>query len=606
MKDLVIVESPSKAKTIEKYLGKDYKVLSSKGHIRDLAIKGKGGLGVDVENDFEPTYVVSNDKKDVVKQLQSEAAKAGKVYLATDMDREGEAISWHLAEVLGLDVKDKDRIVFNEITRNAILKAIQDPRAIDMDLVASQETRRILDRIIGFKLSKLLQKKIHSKSAGRVQSVALKMICDREKEIEAFVPEDYFEVEIGLEKRSQAFTAKWFEEKEGKKSTRILKEEDANAICGRVKGGEAVVDQVETTAKKQLPPLLFDLTELQREGNKRFGYSAAKVLSIAQDLYEKHKLITYPRTDSRYLSDDMKETVRKTLYALDIPEYHKFLMGIPGLNFTSRIIDNSKITDHHAIIPTPRKPQLSSLKEEEKRIYDLIAQRLITVFYPAYEYESTQVILSVGEDHFLAKGRHVTVPGYMALPVNQYKKKNASEEEELPELVKGEHLPVQKAAVKKNKTTPPSPFTEAALLSAMEYAGKYIEDEALREQMKKMSLGTPATRAATIERLLKVGYIERKKKVLVPTEKGVRLIEVLPKEMRSPEMTAKWERALDRIYQDTMKPEAFLGSIDRYVRFIVGAADNAPPAGTAFANDWQRKPKRTTATNNKKTQKRSS
>ena len=205
MKNLVIVESPSKSKTIEKYLGKDYKVVSSKGHIRDLATRGKEGLGVDVENDFKPNYVVSKDKKDVVKELKQLVGKADNVLLATDPDREGEAISWHLADELGLDIDGNNRIVFNEITKNAVLKAIDNPRKIDMDLVKSQETRRILDRIIGFKLSALLKRKIKSKSAGRVQSVALRMICDREKEIENFVPEEYWTIKAELKKAKSKF-----------------------------------------------------------------------------------------------------------------------------------------------------------------------------------------------------------------------------------------------------------------------------------------------------------------------------------------------------------------------------------------------------------------
>ena len=207
MKNLVIVESPSKSKTIAKYLGEGYTVVSSKGHIRDLAIKGKDGLGVDIENDFEPTYVVSKDKTDTVKELRSEAAKAEKVFLATDPDREGEAISWHLAQELGLDENANDRVTFHEITKNAVKEAFANPRAIDMDLVHSQETRRILDRMIGFKLSKLLNSKIRSKSAGRVQSVALKLIVEREKEIRAFVPEEYWSVEAEFTKDRKKFTA---------------------------------------------------------------------------------------------------------------------------------------------------------------------------------------------------------------------------------------------------------------------------------------------------------------------------------------------------------------------------------------------------------------
>ena len=231
MKNLVIVESPAKSKTIEKYLGKDYKVVSSKGHIRDLATTGKEGLGVDIENDFAPTYKISKDKKDVVKELQDDVAKANFVYLATDPDREGEAISWHLANVLDLPLDQNNRIVFNEITKNAVLQALDNPREIDMNLVKSQETRRILDRVIGFKLSKLLQKKIHSKSAGRVQSIALRMICDREKEIKAFVPEEYWTIKAILKNSLEANLTKI----DGNKAE-IKNEQEAISIvekCGK-------------------------------------------------------------------------------------------------------------------------------------------------------------------------------------------------------------------------------------------------------------------------------------------------------------------------------------------------------------------------------------
>ena len=283
MKNLVIVESPSKSKTIEKYLGKDYKVVSSKGHIRDLATTGKEGLGVDVENDFKPTYVVSKDKKDTVKELKSLVSKADKVYLATDPDREGEAISWHLAQELGLNVDDTNRVVFNEITKNTILNSMENPRTIDMNLVRSQETRRILDRIIGFKLSKLLQKKIKSKSAGRVQSIALRMICDREKEIAAFVPEEYWTIKALLNKDKDEFNTTLAKIK-GKKAE-IKNEEEANKIVADLKE-PFVVSSVVEKKKKRAPYLPFITSTLQQEASSKLDFSAKKTMMLAQNLYE--------------------------------------------------------------------------------------------------------------------------------------------------------------------------------------------------------------------------------------------------------------------------------------------------------------------------------
>ncbi len=521
----------------------------------------------------------------------------GTVICGTDSGREGELIFRYIYQMAGCK-KPFERLWVSSMTNEAItegFRTLKDGHDYD-SLYQSARCRSEADWLVGMNGSRAFS--IHYNallSIGRVQTPTLAMIVNRQKEIDAFVPQDYWEAQIQVSKEGQPpFTAKWYTEEPDpekpdtmRRTTRIASEEEARRIADRCgKGQTAVVDRVETTARKQLPPLLYDLTELQRDGNRKFGYSASKVLNIAQDLYEKHKLITYPRTDSRYLSDDMKETVRKTLYALDIPEYHPYLMGIPGLKFTGRIIDNSKITDHHAIIPTPKKPDLERLSTDERRIYDLIAMRLISAFYPAYEYETTQVFLTVGEDRFLASGRHVIEPGFMALPANQSRSRKKTEEAELPRLEKGDILDVLASKVLASKTQPPAPFTEATLLSAMEYAGKYIEDDALREQMKKMSLGTPATRAATIERLLKVGYISRKGKTLLPTEKGTALIGILPKELTSPEMTAKWERALERIYQGTMDPRAFMESIRRYVRFIVGSADEAPKiTSDAFEKD---------------------
>ena len=547
------------------------------------------------------------------------------VICGTDSGREGELIFRYIYQVAGCK-KPFQRLWVSSMTTEAIsegFRTLKDGHAYD-SLYDSARCRSEADWLVGMNGSRAFSLHYNSLlSIGRVQTPTLAIIVARQQEIDAFQPQDYWEVEVEVQKQGEtdgSFTAKWFREEvqqktegeteaEGDKTTRItriLSAQEAEEIAARCgKGKEAVVTEVETTHKRKLPPLLYDLTELQREGNRRFGYSASKVLNLAQELYEKHKLITYPRTDSRYLSDDMKDTVRKTLYALDIPEYHKYLMKIPGLHFNGRIIDNSKITDHHAIIPTPKKPDLSSLSEDARRIYDLVAMRLISVFYPAYEYDSTQVILKVGEDSFISHGKHVTELGYMALPANQSRSKSKDEEAELPALEQGDLLDVLRSKVLKSKTSPPSPFTEATLLSAMEYAGKYIEDEALREQMKKMSLGTPATRAAIIERLLKVGYIQRKGKTLIPSEKGTALIQVLPKELKSPEMTAKWERALDRIYQGTMQPDAFMGSIKRYVSFIVSAADQAPPAQNPNAFVWE-KPKRKAGTSRSGTAKRQS
>ena len=511
-----------------------------------------------------------------------------RIICGTDSGREGELIFRYIYQMAGCK-KPFDRLWVSSMTNEAIREgfdSLKNGQEYD-SLYESARCRSEADWLVGMNGSRAFTIHYHALlSIGRVQTPTLAIIARRDEEIQAFVPKDYWEVEIGLNKDEIPFSAKWFDwetvEEDGKtnrrRTTQIGSKDKADEILSRSgKGTKVKVTEVEKQTKKQLPPLLYDLTELQRDGNRKYGYSAAKVLSIAQNLYEKHKLITYPRTDSRYLSHDMKETVRKTLHAMDTPEFHPWLMKIPGLNFNGRIIDDSKITDHHAIIPTPRKPDLSSLSEEEARIYRLIAYRLISVFYPAYEYETTTVTFASEQDQFLARGRHVITSGYMGLPANSGgSKKKKTQEAELPELTEGMELTILSSKITANQTNPPAPFTEATLLSAMEYAGKYIEDDALQEMMKKTSLGTPATRAATIERLIKVGYVKRAGKTLRATDKGIALIHILPKELTSPEMTAKWERALDKIYQGNMDPNAFMNSIKRYVAFIVGAADQAP------------------------------
>ncbi len=301
MKNLVIVESPSKSKTIEKYLGKDYKVVSSKGHIRDLATSGKEGLGVDVDDQFQTKYIINKDKKDVVKSLKNDIKKAQHVFLATDPDREGEAISWHLAQELELDINEENRVVFNEITKEAVKKAFDSPRKLDMDLVKSQETRRIVDRIIGFKLSKLLKSKIRSKSAGRVQSVALKMIVEKEKEIGEFVAEEYWSITALFNESKKDFEAKV--EKYQNKKLKIESEEQTDQILKAIEGELQLVDIQQKTRKKE-SKLVFITSTLQQEAATKLNFNSKKTMRVAQKLYEGVQLedeleglITYMRTD---------------------------------------------------------------------------------------------------------------------------------------------------------------------------------------------------------------------------------------------------------------------------------------------------------------------
>jgi len=526
----------------------------------------------------------------ILKKLMN-SKEISRIICGTDSGREGELIFRYIYQVAGCK-KPFDRLWVSSMTDEAIRKgfaALKDGSEYD-HLFESAKCRSEADWLVGINGSRAFTVQYDTLlSIGRVQTPTLSIIVKRQKEIDDFVPQAYYEVKLNHPVREpeadtdSEFTSTYFKWQDKQKETHIEGEEEAKRIRDLAQSaGKARIESITTTPGKQLPPLLYDLTELQRDANRRFGFSANKTLQLAQSLYEKHKLLTYPRTDSRYLPEDMKETVRNTLHQINIPEFHDALMGIPGLHFNKRIIDNSKITDHHAIIPTPKKPDLSKLTADEAVIYKMAAMRLIEVFYPAYEYDSTEVILKIEEEHFAAKGRTIREMGFMALRKNtetsaakgKSKKKTKEEEDakQLPPLSEGTEVPVSKASVESKKTQPPKPFTEATLLSAMEYAGKYIEDEELKEEMDKLSLGTPATRAAIIERLIQVHYIKRSGKALFPTEKGKSLIRVVPAELKSPEMTGKWERSLDKIYQGNMDPGRFMASIDRYVQYIVKAA----------------------------------
>ncbi len=539
MKNLVIVESPSKSKTIEKYLGKDYKVVSSKGHIRDLATSGKEGLGVDVDNDFKATYVVSKDKKDVVKELKNLCKKAENVYLATDPDREGEAISWHLAKELGLDLDLNNRIVFNEITKNAILKAIENPRTIDTDLVKSQETRRILDRIIGFKLSKLLQKKIKSKSAGRVQSIALRMICDREKEIENFTPEEYWTIKALLSKDKNEFNTVLT--KINNKKAEIKNEEEANKILEMIEG-PFVVDEVVSKSKKRASYLPFITSTLQQEASSKLGFSAKKTMMLAQNLYEgidlKNEtvgLITYMRTDSTRLSNDFVSAA----YDLIEKEYGKEYKGF----YRVKNDENSQDA-HEAIRPTSLANTPESIKtfltNDQYKLYKFIYARALASLMTDAKYKSVTYNILNGDLLFTISGSELTFDGFLKV----YKDYDSSKDVILKPLSKGDELTSKEITKEQHFTEGPSRYTEAKLIKALEEEG----------------VGRPSTYATIIDTITKRNYVELKKendssktKYFFPTKQG-KLTDEKLREYFLPvinvKYTAEMEDGLDKIAEN--------------------------------------------------------
>ena len=429
-KKIVIVESPSKSKTIEKYLGSDYIVTSSKGHVRDLATSGKEGLGVDVENQFLPKYVINKDKKDVVKELKQLVKESDEVYLATDPDREGEAISWHLAQVLNVDMDKENRVVFNEVTKDAVINALQHPRKIDQNLVKSQETRRVLDRIIGFKLSKLLQKKIKSKSAGRVQSVALRLIVEKEREIEAFVPQEYWKIKAEFEKDEIEFTGELA--KYNNVKLEIKNGEEANQIYESL-NKEFEVANVKKTTKKRESKLPFITSTLQQEASSKLGYKAKKTMSIAQKLYEGVALedetvglITYMRTDSTRLSD----VFVKSAYEYIEEKYGKDYVGKVKVSKKTENVQDA----HEGIRPTSalRTPESVKkfLKPDEYKLYSLIYARAMASLMAPAKFDATSVSLMNNGYEFKVTGSVMKFDGYLRI-YGEYEKQN---NELLPEL----------------------------------------------------------------------------------------------------------------------------------------------------------------------------
>ena len=614
-KILVIAEKPSVARDIAKVLkanqkgdgcliGENYVVSWAVGHLVTLAEPEDYDEKYKKWNFSTLPILPEEMKLKAIQQTRSQlkvlhkwmnSAEIDSLICATDSGREGELIFRYIYEITKCK-KPFERLWISSMTEEAIKEGfatLKDGREYDL-LYTSAKCRSEADWLVGMNATRAYTLRYDALlSIGRVQTPTLALIVNKQKEIDAFVAEDYFEVQADF----GGYTGMWIDQEE---HTRIEKEETAKAIVQKVSGKQAVITKVEKEEKKTPPPLLYDLTELQRDCNKKFGFSAKKTLDIAQSLYEKRKMITYPRTDSRYLSADMKGKVHNTLRRLnEVVEYQPYTQPLSGnISFTKRIIDNSKVTDHHAIIPTDGKLRVDSLMEEEKKVFSLVAARFLAVVYPYYRYETTKVYAMAEQEQFLSKGTVVLEEGWQAVekslvPATATKKKKKDEEEQkLPALTEGEQRKIEKAAVQKKKTKPPTPYTESSLLSAMENAGRFVEDEALKEQMKDSGLGTPATRAAIIERLLTVGYIVRKGKNLIPTEKGMKLIEVVPIEMSSPQTTGKWEKGLSSISKGKMTEERFMASIRRYVQFLIQDAASGRRADVVFPAEQIRGKKR--------------
>ena len=536
-KKLVIVESPSKAKTIEKYLGDSYKVVSSKGHICDLATSGKGGLGIDIEHDFKPTYRISKEKKEVVKELKSLASKSDGVILASDPDREGEAIAWHLARELGLSTDDNNRVTFHEITKPVVTQAIQDPHQIDMNLVRSQEARRILDRIIGFKLSKLLQNKIQSKSAGRVQSVALRLIVERERERQAFVPEDYWVIGGRAAKDGESF-------KISHAAGRFTNGDAAQEAFDQVRGATTgQVTAVTKKSRKSAPPAPFNTTSMQAAAAAE-GIAPGRAMRLAESLYM-DGLISYPRVDNTVYPASLD--LAGTLKALrKVPAYASICDQIlAGPLHATR--GKQETTDHPPIYPTaPADPE--KLEPAAWKLYNLIARRFMATLMGPAVIEGTKVSLDVAGQPFSAAGDVLKEKGYRAAYPYGLKK-----DEQLPSLAQGDTVEVSDLALEAKQTEPPARYSQGRLI----------------QEMEKRGLGTKSTRASIIETLFARDYVRREKKSLVPTDKGLAVYQIVKdKRIADVEMTGQWETALAKIESGEMNPDTFRKGIEVYAAQI--------------------------------------
>lgn len=560
---LVIVESPSKSKTIEKYLGKDYKVVSSLGHIRDLSTSGKYGFGIDLENHYKPDYVIIKGKKKLVNELKKEVKSADCVYLATDPDREGEAISWHLYDTLGLNDNVYRRIVFNEITKNVILDSFQHARMIDDNLVKSQETRRMLDRIIGFRLSKLMQSKTGGKSAGRVQSVALKLIVDREREILAFVPEDYYEIEAVF----ADFKAKLDSYKEDK--LEIKTEEEAIAILNKL-SSKFIIENIkkEDKARKAKPPYIT--STLQQEASSKLNFTSKKTMMLAQKLYEGITLkdetvglITYMRTDSIRLSDEFV----KSTYGFIRDNYGDDYVGYVK---TSKKKDNVQDA-HEAIRPTSinRRPDdvREYLTSDEFKLYKLIYNRALASLMKDAVMEVTSIILNNNDYKFKVTGSIVKFDGYLKVYDD-----NEDDGELLPDFGKYNGSVVsEEINYSAHTTKPPARYTESQLIKKMETLG----------------IGRPSTYATTIGIILERGYVKVIDKKFNPTEIGIETTDKLQeffKDIINVDYTRDMEEDLDKIAEGKLYWENLL---DRFYK------DFEPKVENAFTSMEKSKPEET-------------
>lgn len=599
MKSLVLAEKPSVAKEIARVLrcasknkgfieGPQYVVTWALGHLVTLAEPEDYDQKYKQWNLEDLPMLPADMKLKVIRQTAHQfrvirslmkRADIRDLVIATDAGREGELVArWIMAQANWK--KPYKRLWISSQTDEAIRAGFANLKAGSAynNLYDAAVCRAEADWLIGLNVTRALTCKFNAQlTAGRVQTPTLALIVNREAEIKQFVPVDFWTIRADF----GDYFGDW---RDRSRKNRIFNLVQAEEIVAKIQGHPGVIKDIHTEGKSEPAPLAYDLTELQRDANKRYGFSAQKTLSVLQALYEQHKLATYPRTDSRYITKDMVPTLPARLKSVAVGPYTRLVQPLlqKTLTPTKRFVDDSKVTDHHAIIPTGQPLQQATLSADEKNLFDLIVRRFIAVLYPPYRYDQTTLTTVVNGEHFYSRGRVVKDLGWRAVTARASVEKDDSTDDALPDQVltmqkKGEQKMVKSCKIKKSKTKPPARYTEATLLTAMESPGKFIEDEELRESMKGSGLGTPATRADIIEKLLYNNYVERQGKEMVPTSKGVQLVHLVAPALKTPELTAQWEQRLANIAKGRDSKADFLAGIRQNTLELVKSviADNA-------------------------------
>ncbi|PID00151.1 MULTISPECIES: type I DNA topoisomerase [unclassified Sporosarcina] len=558
---LVIVESPAKAKTIERYLGKKYKVSASLGHLRDLP---RSQMGVDTENNYEPKYITIRGKGPILQDLKKEAKKAKKIFLAADPDREGEAIAWHLSHQLGVDIESDCRVVFNEITKEAIKESFKHPRPIDMDLVDAQQARRILDRLVGYNISPILWKKVKKGlSAGRVQSVALRLIIDRENEINAFEPEEYWSITSQFTKGDKTFEAQFYGDASEK--VKLTNQEQVEKIVNSIKPDEFEVSKVVKKERKRNPALPFTTSSLQQEAARKLNFRARKTMMLAQQLYEGIAigkegtvgLITYMRTDSTRISDTAKEEVKSFIHTMYGEEYIS--------TSTKKAKAKAKTQDaHEAVRPTsamrPPDAMKAFLTRDQHRLYKLIWERLIASQMAPAVLDTVTADFLNGDIRFRASGSQVKFPGFMKVYIEGNDDQQEEKENILPPLEEGERIKYADIDPKQHFTQPPPRYSEARLVKTLEELG----------------IGRPSTYAPTLDTIQKRGYVTLDAKRFIPTELGGIVHQAVNQyfpDIIDIEFTRQMEQRLDHVEEGTIEWRTVIDDFYRDFEKHVEVAD---------------------------------